>query len=104
MSTATLVLLLLAAGTYLLKAAGPVLLGNRELPPRLADLVDLLPAPLLGALVATSLLVDAGAYTLDARLAGAAAAAVVLWRGGGFIPTVLVAAAVTALLRFAGAA
>lgn len=98
MSDATLVILLLGAATYVLKAAGPVLLGNRTLPPVVARVVDLLPAALLAALVATSVL-PAGGVVLDARVVGVAAAGVVLWRGGGFIPTVVVAAAVTALVR-----
>ena len=102
MSEALLVVLVLGAATYVLKAAGPVLLGNRTLPPRLAAVVELLPAALLAALVATSVLVDGGQYVLDARLVGVGAAGVVLARGGGFIPTVLTAAAVTALVRLLG--
>ena len=102
MSEALLVVLVLGAATYVLKAAGPVLLGNRTLPPGLAAVVELLPAALLAALVATSVLVDGGQYVLDARLVGVGAAGVVLARGGGFIPTVLTAAAVTALVRLLG--
>lgn len=99
MTAPTTVLLVLAAGTYLLKALAPVVLGGRPLHPRLADLVELLPAPLLAALVATSVLLESGAVVLDARLAGLAAAAVVLTRGGGFVATVVAAAAVTGLVR-----
>jgi uncharacterized membrane protein len=97
--TPTTVLLLLAAGTYVLKAAGPVALGSRTLPPLLARVVDVLPAPLLAALVAVSLFADGQALAVDARVAGVAAAAVVLARGGGFVSTVLVAGAATALVR-----
>ncbi len=99
MSDATLVVLLLGAATYGLKAAGPVLLGNRQLPPHLARIVDLLPAALLAALVATSVLVDGTTFVVDARIVGVGAAGLVLARGGGFIPTVLTAAAVTAVVR-----
>ena len=99
MSDAVVVIILLGLATYVLKAAGPVLLGNRALPPALARVVELLPAALLAALVATSVLVSGTAYVVDARLLGLLAAAVVLWRGGGFIPTVLAAAAVTAVVR-----
>ena len=99
MSDAVVVILVLGALTYVLKAAGPVLLGNSTLPPRLASVVDLLPAALLAALVVTSVLVDGRSFVVDARLAGVVAAGVVLSRGGGFIPTVLTAAGVTALLR-----
>lgn len=99
MSDAVLVILLLGGATYVLKAAGPVLLGNRSLPPRIAAVVDLLPAALLAALVATSVLTEGQAFVLDARLVGVLAAGGVLARGGGFIPTVITAAVVTALVR-----
>ena len=99
MSDAVVVIILLGVATYALKAAGPLLLGNRSLPPALARVVELLPAALLAALVATSVLVSGTAYVVDARLLGVLAAGVVLWRGGGFIPTVLAAAAVTAVVR-----
>lgn len=99
MSTALTVIVVLGVATYALKAAGPVLLGNRTLPPVVARIVELLPAALLAALVATSVLVDGSGFVLDARLVGVLAAGAVLARGGGFIPTVLTAAAVTAVVR-----
>ena len=99
MRDAMVVILALGAATYVLKAAGPVLLGNRELPARPARVVELLPAALLAALVAIAVLVDGRSFVLDARFVGVLAAGGVLARGGGFIPTVLTAAAVTALVR-----
>lgn len=99
MSDAVVVIMVLGAATYALKAVGPVLLGNRELPARPARIVELLPAALLAALVATSVLVDGRSFVLDARLAGVVAAGGVLARGGGFITTVVTAAVVTALVR-----
>lgn len=94
-----LVLLVLGAITYVLKAAGPTVLGNRELPPGVARVMALVPAPLLAALVAVSVAVEGSRIVLDARVVGLVAAGVVLSRGGGFVPTVLVAAAVTAGVR-----
>ncbi|MEM9132988.1 MAG: AzlD domain-containing protein [Actinomycetota bacterium] len=100
MSPAALTIVLLAAGTYLLKAAGPVLLGgDRQLPPRLERLTLLLPAPLLAALVATSTFVADRAWTIDARAAGLLAAAVALWFRLPFVVVVLAAAGATALTR-----
>lgn len=93
------VVLVLGVATYALKAAGPILIGNRELSPRLGRIISLVPAPLLAALVVVSVLIDGGRLLVDARAAGVAAAALVLWRGGGFIPTVVAAAVVTALVR-----
>lgn len=103
MSPAAWTILLLATGTYLLKAAGPLLLGgDRKLPPRLERLTLLLPAPLLAALVATSTFVADRAWTLDARAAGLVAAAAALWLRLPFVVVVLAAAASTAAVRALG--
>jgi branched-subunit amino acid transport protein len=99
MRDGALVVLVLGAATYALKAAGPLVLGNRQLPDWLARVVALLPAPLLAALVVVSVAVDGGRLVLDARVVGVLAAGVVLARGGGFITTVLVAAVATAVVR-----
>jgi branched-subunit amino acid transport protein len=97
--TATVVLVVLAVGTYGLKAAGPLALGDRELPATVHRASQLLPAAMLAALVAVSTLADDRHLTVDARLVGVAAAAVALWRRAPFVVVVLVAAAATALTR-----
>lgn len=100
MSNATLTLLLLAGGTYVLKAAGPVLLGgDRALPPLVERLALLLPAALLAALVSTAAFVDGGQWSADARAVGLVAAAIALWGKQPFIVVILVAAAATAATR-----
>lgn len=100
MSDATLTLLILAACTYVLKAAGPLVFGgDRTLPSWVERLSLLLPAPLLAALVATSTLVDDRTWVLDARAAGVIAAAIALWRKLPFVVVVIVAAATTAAVR-----
>lgn len=99
MSTATIVLLVLAAGTYALKAAGPLLLGSRQLLAPVESVIALLPAPLLAALVVTSTVADGRVLAVDARIAGVAVAGLLLWRGAGFIVVILGAAASTALIR-----
>jgi len=63
-------ILVLAAGTYALKSAGPLLLGDRPLPPRLARLVTLLPPALLAALVCVQALAVPDSLRPGARLAG----------------------------------
>lgn len=94
------VLAVLAVGTYVLKATGPVLLGGaRRLPTWLEQVAVLLPAPLLAALVITSSVVDERALTADARLVGLGVAAVALWRRAPFVVVVIGAAAATALVR-----
>ena len=90
---------LVGAATVALKAAGPVLLGGRELPPRVRGLVGLLAPTLLAALVVTQAVASGRHVVLDARLAGVAAAAVSLWLRAPVLVAVAVAAAVTAGLR-----
>ncbi len=104
MSTTSIALLLLAAGTYLAKAVGPVFAAGRELPPALARVADLLPAALLAALVATETLARGGALVPDARLVGVGVAALAVWRGAPFGLVVVLGAGVTALARLAGLA
>ena len=99
MSDATVVLVALAAGTFLLKSAGPVLLGARRLPPRLQGVVDLLPAALLASLAVVSTLGDGRALVLDARLVGMVVAGFALWRRAPFVVVIVVAAAATATVR-----
>lgn len=95
-------LVVLAVGTYAMKAVGPVLTGDRELPPVVTRLTELLPAALLAALVATQTVADGTALSVDARLVGVGAAGVAVWLRAPFGVVVLVGAAVTAAVRFAG--
>ncbi len=99
MSDATIVLIVLASGTYALKAAGPLVLGDRALPSRLRYLVDLLPAALLAALTVVSTVGDDRAVVLDARVVGLLVAGVALWRRAPFWLVVILASAATALVR-----
>lgn len=99
MSAATLTFLGLGLVSYLFKAAGPLIMGGRRLPPALERLAALVPAPLLAALVLTSTMVVSGRFVIDARLAGLAAAAVALRFRANFVIVVLVAAATTAGVR-----
>ena len=103
MSTAVVVMLALAGGTYLLKAAGPLLLGgDRRLPPWLDRLAFLLPAPLLAALVMTSTVASGKDLVFDARVAGLAVAAIALRLKAPFVVAVVAAAAATAVVRAIG--
>ena len=62
-------ILMLAVTTALIKAAGPVLLGGRELPARAAGVIALLPPVLLAALVVTSTLSEGQRLQVDASTA-----------------------------------
>ena len=99
MSRVWLAVVLLGAVTVALKAAGPVLLGGRELPARVRVLVGLLAPALLAALVVTNTLASGRHVVVDARLAGVAAAAVSLRLRAPVLVAVAVAAAVTAAIR-----
>jgi branched-subunit amino acid transport protein len=91
--------LLVGAGTVLLKAAGPVLLGGRTLPPSLGGMLDLIAPAVLAALVVTQLVGGDRELVLDERLAGIAAAGVALALRAPILVVVVVAAVTTALLR-----
>ena len=92
-------ILALAAGTYAMKAAGPILLGGRPLPARLVAVVALLPAAVFAALVLVDTFAEDGELVLDARAAGVGAAAVAAWLKAPFLAVVGVAVVVTALVR-----
>jgi branched-subunit amino acid transport protein len=94
-------ILALAAGAYAFKAAGLVLLGGRALPERLVRGVALLPAALLAALIVVGTFADGQSLVLDARAAGVGVAAVAAWRGAPFPIVIVLAAAVTAFVRWA---
>ena len=95
------VLLALAAGIYAQKAIGPVLLGDRELPPRVERLLALVAVPLLAALVVVQTVGAGERIALDARVPAMVVAGVCVWRRAPFLVTVLAAAATAAALRAA---
>ena len=88
-----------AAVTAAIKAAGPIALGGRDLPARFNSVIGLTAAALLAALVVTSAFADGDRLAIGADTAGVAAAGIVLWRGANVIVGVVLAAAVTAILR-----
>jgi len=89
----------LALATAALKVAGPLALGGRPLPGRALDVVELLASALLAALVVVETLGKGGSLTVDARVLGAAFAALAVWRRAPMIVVVLGAAALTAVAR-----
>ena len=88
-----------AVVTAAIKAAGPVALGGRELPPWFGAIVALMAPALFAALVVTQALADGRHLAVGADTAGVALAGVVAWRGGSVIAVVAIAAATTAALR-----
>lgn len=99
MSTGATVIIGSALVTFVIKAAGPVALGGRELPAWFTSVVVLLAPALLAALVATQALADGDQLKVGADTVGVAAGGLVVWRTGSIVACVLVAPAVTAALR-----
>jgi branched-subunit amino acid transport protein len=94
-----IVVLVVGAVTVACKAAGPVLLGGRELPSRVRGVVDLLAPALLAALVVTQTVAGDRRLVFDARLLGVAAAAVAVRLRAPILAVVVLAASVTAAAR-----
>jgi branched-subunit amino acid transport protein len=101
MSDTWIVVAVVGVVTILFKAAGPVFLGRRPLPSRVQSVVDLLAPVMLAALVVTQTVGSGEELSIDARVPGVAAAGVAVWRGVPLVGAMVVAAAVTALLRLA---
>ena len=104
MKGAVLWLAVLAAGvaTFAVKLVGHLVPRHWLANPRVARVAALVTVALLSALVAVQAATSDGRVTLDSRLAGLAAAAVALLAKAPFVVVVLLAAVVTALLRWAG--
>ena len=71
-------ILLVTAGTVLIKGSGPLLVGHRELPEWSRGIIALLAPSLLTGLVVVETVGGDGEIVLDARLLGVGAAAVAL--------------------------
>jgi branched-subunit amino acid transport protein len=99
MTTVWVVVAVVGLVSLFFKSAGPVFLGGRELPPRLASVVALIGPVMLTALVVTQTVGGDEEIVLDARLPGVAAAAVAVRRGAPIVVGMAVAALVTASLR-----
>lgn len=101
MSDVWLTVIVVGACTIAFKAAGPVLLGGRELPVRLADAFELLAPSLLAALVVSQAVGGDGELVADERLVGVVVAAVAVRLRAPLIVVMVLAAVSTALIRSA---
>jgi uncharacterized membrane protein len=99
MSDAWWTVVLVGVATIAIKGAGPVLLGGKPLPPRLALVIGLLAPALLAALVAINTFGAERALVLDERALGVAAAGVAIGFKAPPLVVVAVAATITALAR-----
>jgi branched-subunit amino acid transport protein len=99
MSATWLVVLLVGAFTVAFKAAGPVLLGSRQLPARVLNTFEPRAPALFGALVVTQAVGGKQSIVLDKRLVGVGAAIVAIRFRAPLIAVIVVAAVATALAR-----
>jgi branched-subunit amino acid transport protein len=99
MTATWITIAVLTIGTVTIKAAGPVALGGRELPPRLAGVIANLAPALLAALVVVETFGREQRLEIDETAAGLLAAALALAAKLPMIAAVVLAAAVTAVLR-----
>ena len=95
-----MVVLLVGAFTIAFKAAGPLLLGGRELPQRLASAFESAPS-VLAALVVTQAFAEDGEIVLDEKLVGVGVAVVAVRLRAPLIAVMVLAAVSTALVRWA---
>jgi branched-subunit amino acid transport protein len=88
-----------AVVTAVIKGIGPVALGGRDIPPRFLGVIALMAPALLAALVVTSTFADKDQWHAGAHTVGVAVGGLILVRRGPLVLAVVVAVAVTALLR-----
>jgi len=99
---AWLVVLLTAVATFVARAVGPLVAGDRALPAPVTRVVVMLASALLAALVVSSALADGNRLHVGADTVGVTVAGLLLWRRAPLPVAVVVAALVTALLRQVG--
>jgi branched-subunit amino acid transport protein len=100
MSDAWITIALLAACSIAIRAAGPLALGGRALGRDATAVIELLAPALLAALIVVETVGGTDGLDPDARIAGVAAAGLVLYRRrSAMLVAIAVAAAVTAGLR-----
>ncbi|EME14440.1 AzlD domain-containing protein [Rhodococcus triatomae] len=104
--TATLPLvaavLVLAAGTFAFRFAGPALRARGAVPERLETVLAIGAIVLLVAVAVTGAVTEDGAAAGIARPAGVLVGGILAWRKAPFVVVILAAAATAAVLRLLG--
>jgi branched chain amino acid efflux pump len=98
-SAAWSAVLAVGAGTFALKAVGPVGVAGRRLPVRVEQLLGMVAPAILAALVVSETFASARSLVVDARLAGAAAGVVAVLLRAPFWVVVIAGALATAVVR-----
>lgn len=96
--------LILAAGTFAIRIAGPLLRDRVTLPKKVNELMTASATVLLFALVAVTALTSGKHFGGWALATGVVVGGVAAWRKAPFVAVIVLAAATTAGLRLAGVA
>jgi len=91
--------LAVGAGTFALKAVGPVGVAHRRLPARVDRLLGMVAPAILAALVVAETFASGRSLVVDARLAGATAGVVAVLLRAPLWAVVVAGALATALVR-----
>ncbi len=102
MTTLWVTIIAVALANAAIKAAGPMLVGGRDLPPRAVAVIALLAPALLAALVVTETFGEDRHLVLDERAIGVAVAGLMLALRAPVLIAVALAAVATALTRALG--
>jgi len=92
-------IIVMVVGCFALKYAGLSVPENVLQHPLTVRAVELIPAGLLGALIAVQVLADGSSVQVDARLLALGVAAALLALRVPFLPMVVISAVVAALVR-----
>ena len=95
-----LLIVALLVGTYLIRAAGLLVLKDRELPRPLTHALTFVPAALLSALIAVQAVTTDGQFDLDARVFGVLAALAAVVSRRRFAIVFVVGIGTTAVARW----
>jgi branched-subunit amino acid transport protein len=96
------VIVAVAIANAVIKAAGPVLVGGRNLPAQVTVVTALLAPAILTGLIVTQLLGDDGRIVLDERVFGVGVAAIALTLRAHMLVAVVLAVLTVAALRQLG--
>jgi hypothetical protein len=99
MTTLWVTIIAVALASAAIKAAGPVLVGGRDLPPPAVAIIALLAPALLAALVVTETFTEDQHLVLDERAVGVTVAAVALLLRAPVLLAVALAVVTVALAR-----
>lgn len=81
------------------KGTGPIVLGGKQIPPRMRKVIGLLAPTLLAALIATQIFTTGHSLVLDSRAIGLGVGALALLLRAPILLAVVLAAVATALAR-----